>query len=915
MTKISSSTTDTEAQATDAAAATDTLPTDRAKRPRREFLEFYATCPEGFEDALEQELVRMGLRKTRPLKGRVSFTGTVRDAYTACLWSRLASRVFVVLARVDAFDSNMLYDGAHALAWETILAPGASIAVAARGTNQEIRNTHYAALCIKDAICDRMLDTTGMRPNVDTDYPDARIQLGIRNDRATLSLDLSGDPLFKRLPREATHGDTGAHVMRPDYAALALELGGWTSICASARAAEEAPSMSGAPLLVDTSCAGGGIVLEAAQIMLDRAPGLSRRTWGFEGWAKHEPETWHELVAVAQDREATGAALPARIVATDVEGSATATARRILKAAGIAKNVIFAQPDATKLQQKIGWREDTDEARAATLIAADITEVPVSKFNRAIDLIEDARTIEHLAQAPTVAITREAMLKHALGAPATTVRIKPNNEDAELLLFPATSSTGMMSEQAEGQDNAASGMHSIELGDGPVSVHLEESAQFAARLKKVFKQRRKWAERAGVSCYRIYDADLPDYSAAIDIYHGIDSTPGTWVVIAEYAAPKTIDPALAQARFLDILAIAPRVLGVEPDHVHAKARTRSRGGSQYAASKSQEKTPISERRLPMVSEGGLTFAVNFDDYLDTGLFLDHRVTRSLLREEAAHAERFLNLFAYTGTATCYAADAGVRETTTVDLSNTYLDWARRNMRLNGFTGSQHHFVRADVLRWISEERRTNHRWDLIFCDPPTFSNSSKMGNRTWDVQRDHVDLLAGVSRLLTRDGIAVFSCNLRTFRPDTRALARAGVVLEDVTALTIPEDFCRNQRIHKCYVVRRHSVEDAMRLAGMDEAEIAERSRELSASAKEHPDRIVAARNGEYKGVRRDRGQRQGEGGPRRGGRGGYGGRDGYDKQGGRGGRSGYRGSRDRDGRNDRHHRDDGHRNGNRRRF
>ena len=205
-----------------------------------------------------------------------------------------------------------------------------------------------------------------------------------------------------------------------------------------------------------------------------------------------------------------------------------------------------------------------------------------------------------------------------------------------------------------------------------------------------------------------------------------------------------------------------------------------------------------------------------------------------MREHAKKARWFLNLFAYTGTATCYAADAGVEETVTVDLSNTYLDWAERNMRQNGFTGSNHYFVRDDVLAWIRDQRQTDNRWDLIFCDPPTFSNSSKMGRRTWDVQRDHVDLIVGISRLLTREGEAIFSCNLRTFKPDTEALARAGVVLTDITEQTIPEDFSRNKRIHHCYIVKRYRIEDAMRLAGMDDAAISARQAELREHERDH---------------------------------------------------------------------------------
>ena len=349
----------------------------------------------------------------------------------------------------------------------------------------------------------------------------------------------------------------------------------------------------------------------------------------------------------------------------------------------------------------------------------------------------------------------------------------------------------------------------VDTGGGEsVPVLVATSDQFAARLRKVARLRRRWAAREGVTCYRVYDADLPDYAVAIDLYEGCAATPGRWLVIAEYEAPRSVDPDLAWARMQDVLAIAPRVLDTAPEDVHARVRSRSRGGSQYAGSVREggERSRTPDMRtadLPLIEEGGLTFAVNFDSYLDTGIFLDHRVTRGLVREHARSARWFLNLFAYTGTATCYAADAGVEETVTVDLSNTYLDWAERNMAQNGFTGSEHHYVRADVLEWMRDMRRAGNTWDLIFCDPPTFSNSSRMGRSSFDVQRDHVELLRGVADLLTSDGLAIFSCNLRTFKPDLRALNRAGIELTDITTQTIPEDFSRNPRIHHCYEMRR----------------------------------------------------------------------------------------------------------------
>lgn len=884
--------------------------------------EFYASCPEGFETALANELRGMGLRQVRPLKGRVAFAGSPADAERACLWSRLASRVFVVLGRFACTDAEDLYEATRSIAWERILRAGATIAVTARGTNDELRNSHFAALRVKDALCDRMLEVEGRRPNVDTDDPDARISLTLRGNRASIQLDLSGDPLFKRLPREATRTHA-AHVLRPDYAALACAQGNWQEICSAALTNTKdamrdedtaAPADGGVPangnapaggsipagstaerptptfpVMIDACCAGGGVVLEAASILADRAPGLERRSWGFQSWSEHDAATWRELLNEADRRAELTKGRVARIVATDPSGDAVACARRILKAAGLADRVIFAQPDLDKISRKL-MMPACCGGEPRGFVFLDTTETAISKMSRVLDLAtslhagacgaDPVRAM--LSTMPTVALTRDDLLIRTLGEPARSLRVMPNNEEAELAVFSAANgaiSAGegnvaaedSMPAEAVAESGAAPSPATtlIDLGDGkPCPVLIPESEQFARRLRKVAKLRRKWAQREGVTCYRVYDADLPDYSAAIDLYEGSAATPGRWLVIAEYAAPREVDPSLAEARLLDILTLAPRILQVDSDNVFAKARIRSRGGSQYGkqaggtspssqhgkggkprgtrsgsapanrpsqGAGSGTPSDIRTRRLPLIEEGSLTFAVNFNDYLDTGIFLDHRITRGLVREHARGKRFFLNLFAYTGTATCYAADAGVEETVTVDLSNTYLDWAERNMEQNGFVGPDHHYVRADVMSWIRDMRQTRNRWDLIFCDPPTFSNSSKMGRRTWDVQRDHVELLVGLSRLLSREGEAIFSCNLRTFRPDIEELARAGVVLTDITDETIPEDFARNKKIHHCYLVKRYTSEEAMRRVGMSEDAIRERTRELREASARKP--------------------------------------------------------------------------------
>ena len=375
--------------------------------------------------------------------------------------------------------------------------------------------------------------------------------------------------------------------------------------------------------------------------------------------------------------------------------------------------------------------------------------------------------------------------------PTETIGVLLGRDEASMRLYP-------VGERAE--------RPSVRLKDGSrIPVLVGASDQFAARLAKVAKERAKWARTEDVSCYRVYDADLPDYAVSIDLYEALARgrhPAETWLYIAEYAPPKGVDLTLARQRLMDVLAIAPRVLGVDPAHVACRTRTRARGGSQYANDADERR-----RVVRTIDEGGLDFEVDLGGHLDTGIFLDHRETRSMVREMAKRIPadgRFLNLFAYTGTATCYAADGGANHTTTVDLSRPYLDWAERNLKRNGFEGD-HRLVQADVLAWVDEQRhaRGAARYDLIFCDPPTFSNSSRMRKSSFDVQRDHVELLIGVSRLLTRDGTCVFSCNLRNFKPDVDALARANVTIEDITAQTIPHDFARNQKVHHCYLVRR----------------------------------------------------------------------------------------------------------------
>ncbi|MGO4774518.1 bifunctional 23S rRNA (guanine(2069)-N(7))-methyltransferase RlmK/23S rRNA (guanine(2445)-N(2))-methyltransferase RlmL, partial [Lysobacter sp. 2RAB21] len=315
---------------------------------------------------------------------------------------------------------------------------------------------------------------------------------------------------------------------------------------------------------------------------------------------------------------------------------------------------------------------------------------------------------------------------------------------------------------------------------------LSEGAQMVAnRLRKNLRKLKNWRQREAVTCFRAYDADLPEYSAAIDVYLSDEAQPRTWLHVQEYAAPADIPEADQRRRLNELLAAAREVFEVPRERLAVKTRSRGKGGSKYGQ--------LDQRgEFVVVREGAARLRVNPFDYLDTGLFLDHRPMRLRIAEES-RGRRFLNLFGYTGAATVHAAVGGAQETTTVDLSATYLQWCSDNLRENGLGGAQHRLAQADAMQWLEADRG---RYDLIFCDPPTFSNSARADD--FDIQREHVRLLRAAVARLADNGVLYFSNNFRRFRLDTDAIAQFARC-EDISAQTIPPDFERDARIHRCW--------------------------------------------------------------------------------------------------------------------
>jgi 23S rRNA (guanine2445-N2)-methyltransferase / 23S rRNA (guanine2069-N7)-methyltransferase len=713
--------------------------------------EFVATAPLGAADLLTAELTAQGVVGGRERSWGVTWSGTLESAYRICLWSRVASRVLLRLHTARTDTPEALYAAAREIDWSKHLAPGATLAVDFDATRSAITHTRYGALKVKDAIVDQLRELRGERPDVDTARPGVRINVRVIDDQAIFCIDLAGESLHRRGWRAAGV----AAPMKENLGAALLLRAGWADIAAAGGG------------FVDPMCGSGTLPIEAALIALDIAPGILRDYYGFLGWAGHEPALWTALLAEAGERCAASTYPKGLIFGSDHDPRAVDVARKSVELAGVGdyvrierRSVIAVRPVAPTglLLVNPPYGERLGETDILRGLYAELGQVLREHF---VGWQAGVFTGN-----PTLCreLKLEAKRKH---------RLFNGPIEAQLLRF-----------------DVSPDHFSREFRPGrlpPVDARRRESPgaqMFANRLRKNIDALGKWARRESVQCYRVYDADMPEYSFAIDIYGNGERS----AYVQEYAAPATVAEERVRNRRAEVVSVLPEALGLDDSRIWFRTRRRQKGADQY-------NKVASEQEFHEVAEGGLRFLVNFDDYLDTGLFLDHRLTRARIRD-LAKGKRFLNLFSYTGTATVYAAAGGAVSTTSVDMSRTYLDWARRNLDLNGFQGREQVLVQADALEWLRTAPAGG--WDLIFLDPPTFSNSKRMLD-TLDVQRDHVGLLRSTVRLLAPGGMLVFSTNYTRFVLDSASLA--DLVIEDISRATIPKDFERNARIHRCFLV------------------------------------------------------------------------------------------------------------------
>ncbi len=728
-------------------------------------MQIFVSCPPGVADLTAAELRNCGATQTSEFKLGVQAEGSLEVAYRACLWSRTASRVLLPLGSFPAATQDQLYQGVASIDWQEHISSTATIAIDFGGASSGITHTHFGALKTKDAIVDQLRERTGERPSVQLDQPDVRIDVRVDRDRATVSLDLSGDSLHRR----AYRARGVAAPLKENLAAAVLLRCGWPAI------AEEGGE------LVDPMCGSGTLLIEAAMMALDIAPGSLRSYFGFIGWRGHDRALWEQIVEEARARREASASKRITLRGYDADAQAVHAAIENLERAKL-RGVIHVE--RRELEQL------TRQGEAPTGLV--VTNPPygerIGDQERLQSLYQTlgAKLRENFEGWKAAVLTGNPPLAKAIGINARRTHTLFNGRiECRLLRFDVKPADYVGERKP------------------PDAAEIRErpgAQMFANRLRKNIKAMHDWARRANVDCYRIYDADMPEYAFAIDQYG--DGEGERWVVVQEYAPPKTIEPKAARQRRNEALAVIPHELGIAEDRLFIRERRQQKDGTQY------EKLD-NEREYHVVREQPHRFSVNFTDYLDTGLFLDHRLTRRLIGE-MARDKRFLNLFAYTGTATVYAASGGAASSTTVDMSRTYLDWAKRNLALNNLAGPQHGFVQDDCLAWLQEQRDNSRRWDLMFIDPPTHSRSKRM-EQDFDVQRDHVELLTLAAQLLAPGGSIVFSNNYTRFRLDRDGLAAFDI--EDIGRKTLPRDFERSPRIHACYVLRPR----AAALAGVTE--------------------------------------------------------------------------------------------------
>jgi 23S rRNA (guanine2445-N2)-methyltransferase / 23S rRNA (guanine2069-N7)-methyltransferase len=703
-------------------------------------LQFIALTSIGIENLLVDELTELGATVSKQTVGSVRFEADSLLAQKVCLSTRFATRVLMLIEEKEGVnDKDSLYKFARLQPWQEWFGPTQTFAVDFNGTNDSLKNTQFSGLVIKDAIVDYFNDLFEQRPNVDKQDANVRVVARLNRHGVSLYIDYSGPRLSERGYRQGQ----GKAPIKEHLAAAIIKRSGWLENVNQP--------------LFDPCCGAGTILIEAAGMARNEAPGLFREGFAFERLPSFRvakfKELKEQLLANITDPKLwlIGHDYDAQVLDKAIANAQRAELDTVIK---------FKQSDATKLTS------------VAKLPGVVISNLPYGeRIGSMAELVNLHRSLgvgfkKHFNHWKLALLGMdESLFKLLKLVKQKRYKFKNGPLDVELNLYQL-------------DDKQVS----LTSDDKP-ALNFEGSMAFANRLKKNKQGLKNWLKQNQVHAYRVYDADIPEYNVAVDIY-------GDSAVIFEYAAPKEIDEKTSEKRLQDVISLTAQQLDIAPENIAVKVRKKQKGEEQYTPMAKQNRTMV-------VEEFGAKFKVNLFDYLDTGLFLDHRLARRYIQENAKD-KRFLNLFAYTGTASVHAAIGGAKAITTVDLSKTYLKWGQDNFALNDISNTRYRFEQADCLKWLEYAQG---QYDLIFLDPPTFSNSKRMKD-AFDVQNDHIKLLTWVKKILSPSGTLIFSNNKRGFVMDEVGLMGLGLKAENISDKTLSPDFKRNKKIHNSWLIK-----------------------------------------------------------------------------------------------------------------
>ncbi|MDN3489921.1 MULTISPECIES: bifunctional 23S rRNA (guanine(2069)-N(7))-methyltransferase RlmK/23S rRNA (guanine(2445)-N(2))-methyltransferase RlmL [unclassified Pseudoalteromonas] len=703
-------------------------------------MQFIALTSIGIENLLVDELTELGATVSKQTVGSVRFEADSLLAQKVCLSTRFATRVLMLIEEKEGVnDKDSLYKFARLQPWQEWFGPTQTFAVDFNGTNDSLKNTQFSGLVIKDAIVDYFNELYEQRPNVDKQDANVRVVARLNRHGVSLYIDYSGPRLSERGYRQGQ----GKAPIKEHLAAAIIKRSGWLENVNQP--------------LFDPCCGAGTILIEAAGMARNEAPGLFREGFAFERLPSFRvakfKELKEQLLANITDPKLW-------LIGHDYDANVLDKAIANAQRAGLDTVIKFKQSDATKL------------TAVAKLPGVVISNLPYGeRIGSMAELVNLHRSLgvgfkKHFNHWKLALLGMdESLFKLLKLVKQKRYKFKNGPLDVELNLYQL-------------DDKQVS----LTTDDKP-ALNFEGSMAFANRLKKNKQGLKNWLKQNQVHAYRVYDADIPEYNVAVDIY-------GDSAVIFEYAAPKEIDEKTSEKRLQDVISLTAQQLDISPENIAVKVRKKQKGEEQYTPMAKQNRTMV-------VEEFGAKFKVNLFDYLDTGLFLDHRLARRYIQENAKD-KRFLNLFAYTGTASVHAALGGAKAITTVDLSKTYLKWGQDNFALNDISNTRYRFEQADCLKWLEHAQG---QYDLIFLDPPTFSNSKRMKD-AFDVQNDHIKLLTWVKKILSPSGTLIFSNNKRGFVMDEVGLMGLGLKAENISEKTLSPDFKRNKKIHNSWLIK-----------------------------------------------------------------------------------------------------------------